>query len=51
MQRRLVDIYELQVLEYEQLGIEDFTEIPLVGIEPTSTALAMAIVRFYWRND
>ena len=27
------------------------TEIPLAGIEPTSTALAMAIARFYWRDD
>ena len=26
-------------------------EIPLAGIEPTSTALAMAIARFYWRDD
>jgi len=37
--------------EYSTLGIDDFSEIPLAGIEPTSTALAMAIARFYWRSD
>ena len=35
---------------YEQLGIEDFSESPLPGIEPTATALAMAMVRFYWKD-
>ena len=39
------------MIEYEQMGYEDLSDIKIDGIEPTSTALAMAICRLYWKND
>ena len=33
------------------MGVDDFSEIPLAGVEPTATALSMAIARFYWRSE
>ncbi len=51
LQRKLTEIYNQQLVEYEQLGIEDFSEYPIAGIAPESTALAMAFVRFNWRDD
>jgi len=46
MQRRLTE-------EWEPFGVDEFGQTTNIskGIEPTSTALAMAIIRLYYKGD